>query len=263
MFLHNFSHFMQIWIFPPGLILILMLAGFILGWCKLPMGKQLVAVAYILFWLLSTPLLAQCLIDGLQNRYKPIPTTTSIDPVGTALVVLGSGIENAQEYLHKDVVSDQTMGRVNYAAYLNRQTHVPIIVSGGNRDNIARSEAMLMREMLEESYGINVAAMETESHTTLEQGTLMVTLLKANNIHTIYVVTHAWHMPRSMYAFKKAFQGQDLTVLPAPMGYIGLKSDSFAINLLPSINALKTSVYAIHEYIGLGWYHVYEHIKSA
>ncbi len=254
---------MQIWFFPPGLILILMLAGFILSWCKIPFGKILIGGAYILFWLFSSPLFAQFLINGLQTQYIPVQTTLPIDPTGTAIVVLGSGIERAPEYTSKDVVSEKTMERVNYAAYLNKQTHLPIIVSGGNRDNIARSEAVLMREMLEESYGINVKALEPHSTSTEEQGQLMVPVLKANNIHTVYLVTNAWHMPRSIYAFQNAFQGQDLTVIAAPMGFIDLKADSFIINLLPSINALKTSVYALHEYIGITWYHLYHPAKSA
>jgi uncharacterized SAM-binding protein YcdF (DUF218 family) len=256
MFLHNFSHFMQIWLFPPGLILILMLIGFILYWSKSAFGKKLIGFSYVLFWLLSMPLLAQFLIDTLQTKYNPVLLGTPIDTNATAIVVLGSGVEKADEYLKKDVASEKTMQRTNYAAFLSKHTQLPIITSGGNRDNVARSEAVVMREMLEDNYDIKVKATETDSHTTEEQAHLLVPILTANSIHTIYLVTNAWHMPRSVLAFQNAFAGQNFIIVPAPMGYINLKADSFLINLLPSINALKTSAYAMHEYTGLIWYHL-------
>ena len=249
---------MQIWVFPPGLILSLMLVGFILIGMKKKSGNKLLMLAFLLFWLLSTPWLGQALIDGLQKRYTPLNATQQrFTGTDTAIVVLGSGVDIAPEYQNKDVASEETMSRVIYAAYLSRHTQLPIIVSGGNSDQLAHYEADLMRDLLQDNYGITVKAVETQSHNTEEQSQMLVPILKRHAIKTVYLVTHAWHMPRSIYAFEESFHANAITVIPAPMGFIALKSDSFVINLLPSINALRTSVYAMHEYLGLAWYHFY------
>jgi uncharacterized SAM-binding protein YcdF (DUF218 family) len=249
---------MQIWTFPPGLILLLMLIGFLLVACGFRSGKKMVVATYILFWLLSTPLVAQAMINCLQKQYSPLqPASLSQQTINPEIVVLGSGLENSPEYSSKDSVSAITMSRVHYAAYLHKLTHADILVSGGNKDNSGRTEAALMRELLQDSYQIPVNTVETTSRNTQEQSTLLVPILKQNNIHRIYLVTNAWHMPRTIYAFKNSLKTQDVQIIPAPMGYISLKSESLFINLLPSLNALNTSAIALHEYTGIIWYHVH------
>jgi uncharacterized SAM-binding protein YcdF (DUF218 family) len=262
MFIHNFSHFMEIWFLPPGLVLLPMLIGLVLMLGNYRSGKLLVVSAFLMLWSLSSPMCAQYLIGGLQSQYSPVQPAAHLNEKDSAIVVLAYGVDDAREYDKKDVLSDKSMQRVNYAAYLNKQTHIPLIVSGGNRDNIGRFEADMMQEMLEEYYHLKVAAAEAHSHNTQEQSQLIIPILKQKNIHTIYLVTNAWHMPRSMYTFQNALKPQGLTVIAAPMGYISLKSGSFVINLLPSIHALQTSVYAIYEYIGIGWYHIQHSIKT-
>lgn len=258
MTLHNFSHFIQNWLFPPGLILLLMLCGYGLSFKWRRFGKAVMMFAFVLLWLVSTPFIAQQLIDGLQNQYAPLQIEQAVTAANqTAIVVLGSGIENAVEYDNKHMLSEHTLSRLHYAAYLNTKTHLPIIVSGGNRDNKAYTEARLMREVLRDTYKITAPWQEDASQNTEEESRLLVPIAAAHGIHTIYLVTHAWHMPRSMYAFKRAFQPAGLTVIPAPMGYLALKkSDNTLVNCLPALDALNASVYAIHEYIGLLWYRV-------
>jgi uncharacterized SAM-binding protein YcdF (DUF218 family) len=261
MFLHNLSHYLLLLTLPPGLILIILLLGFILNWCKLRLGKILIATGYILLWLLSTQLFAQCLIDGLQKQYSPL-APTSITTHNAAIVVLGMGVTPALEYERKDVVSEKTMARVNYAAYLSKKTGLPVITSGGNRDSIGHFEAELMGNMLNQDYAVKVIGAEQKGRNTDEQSRLIIPILKANNIHTVYLVTNAWHMPRSMYAFKTALAGQDVQVIAAPMGYIALKSENTILNLMPFLNALQTSAYAMYEYFGLVWYHLHQPIYS-
>jgi uncharacterized SAM-binding protein YcdF (DUF218 family) len=249
---------MQIWVFPPGLILLLMLIGFLFTQMGSAFGKKLSVFAYIIFWLLSSPLGAQALIDGLQKNYLPLTAEHLGKSAQTQIVVLGSGIEASPEYAAKSTLSDKTLARVHYTAYLYKQIHAPILVSGGNRDYFGHSEADLMQSELQNSYATPVAASENTSRNTQEQSTLLVPILKANNVRRIYLVTNAWHMPRSLYVFKIALLNADLSIIPDPMGYIELKSkkDTYT-NFLPSLNALNTSAIALHEYIGLAWYHFY------
>ncbi len=256
MHLHNFSHFMQIWVFPPGLILLLMLIVLFLN--GRAFGKKLSVFTFIIFWFLSAPLGAQTLIDGLQKNYVPLNPNHLPKATGAQIIVLAHGIQGSPEYAEKSTLTNETLARVHYTAYLYKQIHAPIIVSGGNRDYFGHSEADLMQYELQNSYSTPVAGSENTSRNTQEQSTLLVPILKANNVRSIYLVTHAWHMPRTMYAFRTAFANAGVTIIPAPMGYIELKSKDFMYaNLLPSLNALNTSAIALHEYIGLAWYHIY------
>jgi uncharacterized SAM-binding protein YcdF (DUF218 family) len=248
---------MIIWLFPPGLILLLMLIGFLFSARGYAIGRKINIFAFVLFWLLSTPYFAQWLIDGLQKQYTPLPANTLASSKNSEIVVLGSGVEDAPEYAGKDNLSQKSLARVQYTAYLSSFTHAPIIVSGGNRDNMGRSEADLMQSVLQKSFHAPVSNSENTSRNTQEQSTLLVPILKKKNIHQIYLVTNAWHMRRSMYAFKKAFSNTDITIIPAPMGYIALKSQNVFINLLPFLNALNTSVIALYEYLGIFWYRIY------
>jgi uncharacterized SAM-binding protein YcdF (DUF218 family) len=258
MHLHNFSHFMQIWVFPPGLILLLMLIGILFTLAGSAFGKKLSVFTFIIFWFLSSPLGAQALIDGLQKNTVPLDPHDLTPEAQTQIIVLGAGIQGSPEYADKSTLSEKTLARVHYTAYLYKQIHAPILVSGGNRDYFGHSEADLMQSELQNSYSTPVAAVENTSRNTQEQSTLLVPILKANNVRRVYLVTHAWHMPRSLYAFKTAFAKADVIIIPAPMGYIDLKSkDYMYANLLPSLNALNTSAIALHEYIGLAWYHFY------
>lgn len=93
-------------------------------------------------------------------------------------------------------------------------------------------------------YGISVSLVEKKSRNTLEESNEMAKILLKNNINTI---THAQHMPRSLLAFKM----EHVNVIPALMGFVLLKLHNSIINLLPSLEALNASTFAMHEYVGL------------
>lgn len=84
----------------------------------------------------------------------------------------------------------------------------------------------------------------------MENAIFSQSLLSHAKIKRIYLVTHAWHMPRSVAAFRQA----GLDVIPAPMGF---ESKTTGINygdFLPSAHSLaKTSLWA-HEILGTLWY---------
>lgn len=251
----DFSHFMQIWVFPPGLIIILAVLGILLRFYQKSWGKNLLIIAFVIFWMLSTPVVTQRLVDLLQNQFAPLQLRElyQVDRK-SAVVILGAGIDHAREYKNKHVLSSMTFKRLHYAAHLYARTKLPIIVSGGNKDHSADTEASLMSETLNESYHIKTRALENRSRNTYEEALFLAPILAEQQITRIYLVTHAWHMPRSMYAFSKVFKEKNVQVIPAPTGYISLLSEEQLANYLPSIKALDASVYVLHELIGLAWY---------
>ena len=252
MSLTQISHFIQIWIFPPGLIVLLLLMSFIIRIYSLRTAKLLAIFAFLSLWILSAPLFVQKFIDSLQNQYLPLSLNQTIDShPHAAILVLGSGAEDAPEYSNKSKPSDQSLSRLHYAIYLHKKLHLPIIVSGGNKNNTAHTEAELMGNELNTNYQIPILAMETKSINTQDESQRIVSILKQCNIDTVYLVTHAMHMPRSMYIFKHSFARHGLTIIPAPMGYITIQSAERFSNYLPLLNGLTASVFAMHEYVGM------------
>lgn len=252
--LYSISHFIQIWLFPPGLILLLFLIGFILVTRQRTVGKILILSTFVIFWLFSTPIISQRLIDGLQKQYIPLSLNTIIpQEKDSAIIVLGSGVESAIEYADKHTVSDKTLSRLHYAAYLYNIAQVPIIVSGGNRVDSTGTEADLMHETLEQNH-IPVMIIENKSRNTKDEAILLAPLLKNRGIRRVYLITHACHMPRSMISFKQSLNALGISVIPAPMGYITLQTDKRLSNYLPLLNALNATVLALHEYVGIVWY---------
>lgn len=251
MIFHYISEFIQTIILPPGIILILGFSGLLVMARSQLVGKALIYFSFISLWSLSTPIFADKLIAQLQSQYpaldlNTLPHSTS----SSAIIVLGGGSNAAEEYEMKHSVSDITLSRLRYAVYLVNKTHLPIIVSGGNNKNPLFTEANLMQNVLQNDYKISVNYIENKSINTLEESKYLIPLLIQHKIKTVYLVTNAWHMPRSMQAFKQ----NDIDIIPAPMGSISLKHDQFILNYLPSLNALSTSALAIHEFIGMLWY---------
>ena len=87
---------------------------------------------------------------------------------------------------------------------------------------------------------------ESQSRDTRENALLTASMLKADGVTHIALVTHAWHMPRSV----RQFEAAGLLVTPAPMGFV--RSDlSPLLQWLPSGKGLRDSSWVIREWLGL------------
>lgn len=248
------SHYMQPWLLPPGLNILLVVLGLCI-WCYWPtVGKIISIVGFISLWLLSTPIVAYNMIDILQNKYAMLqPDSLDNSQPDDAIVVLGGGDSVEAEYGYKHTVSDFTLHRLKYTAYLHNKTHLPIIVSGGKSNGSMDAEADLMDSLLQDNYNIKADIKEDKSLTTADESKYIASILKQKQFHGIYLVTNAWHMPRSVFIF----QCLGIKVTPAPMGYYVYGPGYALISFLPNMDALYASSIAIHEFMGLFWYHLY------
>lgn len=200
---------------------------------------------------MSTPFIANNLIDHLQNRYPLVDVNRSDDiPDKSAILVLGGGQKTNREYGNQANVSDVTLQRINYAAFLHQKLSLPVIVSGGKNIGDVDTVADLMEKNLQEQHQIPVLFKEIKSMNTADESHYLDPLLKSNHINHVYLVTNAWHMVRSVYIFKCA----GINVTPAPMGYYDYGPGYALISFLPNIDAYYVSNIALHEYIGLVWY---------
>ena len=234
---------------PPGLLILLGLVGLAVMRASPRIGRGLTFFSLIAILLLSLPIVSSSLLRLLEPPYVD-PAT---DKRGGAIVVLGAGsYSGAPEYGH-DTVGRVSLERLHYAAYLQRRVRKPVLVSGGNPLRGEWSEAAQMQSALKD-FGVAATWVEEGSNNTLENARMSFRLLHAAGIKTVYVVTHAWHMPRARFAFERA----GFTVIPAPTGYT-TRVRVTLLDFVPGGKALFDSGIFFHEVAGLVWYR----LKSA
>lgn len=230
----------------PFNLLILFGVGIALLSRRPRLGRNLIITAWLTLWVLSTPVISATLLQSLEKapplQLDRLPTDVD------AIVVLGGGTYcNAPEY-GKDTVSTYALERLRYAAELHRRTGKPILVTGGKLANTI-AEAVFMKETLEHDFQVPVRWLEDQSRDTMENARFSAEVLKDQGIQRIFLVTHAWHIPRAQAAFEKAgFQ-----VVPAPTKFTTYCQWTPLV-LLPTSSALTVSANALHEWIGLVWY---------
>lgn len=238
------------WLIAPGGVLLLAGWGLWRQRRHPRSGKALLVLSLALLWALSMPWVARTLLKSLEpERSDPLRA-----PPAQAIVVLGGGQYHAAPEYGADTVSEATLVRLRYAAHLHRQSGKPVLVSGGAPEGSPTSEAQAMKTVLETEFRVPVIWAETASNTTLENARASQVLLAPLGIKRIYLVTHAWHMPRAQRVFTQA--GFD--VVPAPTQF----ATHFRLTLLdfmPNASALRDSSRFLHEIVGLVWYR----IKSA
>jgi uncharacterized SAM-binding protein YcdF (DUF218 family) len=240
------TNLVSAFLLPPLNLLIVAGIGLWL-WHKRPfIARTLLGISFALLWLLSTPYIA----DGLLHRLEGEPYATDTGkPLADAIVVLGGGTYfHAPEY-GGDTVGKETLERLRFAAKLHRETGKPILVTGGKPLGNSLSEGQQMKQVLEQEFKVPVRWVEGESDNTLQNAQLSYAVLKEAGIQRIYLVTHAWHMPRSVHAFQSAgFQ-----VVPAPTAYT-TRYRTDLLTFIPNAGALRDSRIFMHELIGMFWY---------
>ncbi len=241
-----YTNFISAFLLPPLNLLLVAALGLWL-WHKRPfLARLLLTASFGLLWLLSTPYFAEALLHELEG--KPYVNDTK-RPQAEAIVVLGGGTYfHAPEY-DGDTVGKETLERLRYAAKLYRETLKPILVSGGTPLGNRVSEAKQMKQVLEHEFNVPVQWTEEHSDNTLENARLSQQLLKQTGITRIYLVTHAWHMPRAMQVYSDA----GFKVVPAPTAYTTrYRTDLLAF--VPNAYALRDSRTFMHELLGMWWY---------
>ena len=232
---------------PPGSLLLLAAIGALVAWRHPRSARALVALSLVALYTLSTPFAA----DGLLGMLEPAARDPLADKNGQAIVALGGGTYFSAPEYGMDTVSSATLVRLRYAAQLHRALDKPIMVTGGAPQGNPFSEAALMKQVLEADFHVPVQWMEHGSNNTLENARLSYDVLAAADVRRIYLVTHAWHMPRARLAFEHA----GFVVLPAPTGF-STRYQLTALDFLPSAEALVRSNRFFREFIGIGWYYL-------
>jgi len=241
------TNLLAAFLLPPLSLLLLLALGIWLLFRRNKFAKLVIVSAFLLLWLCATPYCAEGLLHQLEARTRALQAPHQ---TADAIIVLGGGTYfHAPEYGNQDTVSDGTLLRLRYAAKLQRETGKPVLVTGGRPLGNAVSEAQQMRASLEQDFKTTVRWVEDASDNTFENARYSFDTLQKAGITKIYLVTHAWHMPRAAQAFRRA----GFEVIEAPTAFT-TRYQTDLLAFIPRAEAVRDSKIFVHEAIGLAWY---------
>ena len=251
--------------FPGCCITILILLRILLRKKILKKTKRNLVLGIVVFYTITTPFFARFLIMPLE-RIDITPAEIALkknsDWNNGIIVVMGDSIKTPIPFL-PGIRSDfepgsRTLMRLDMAYRLNRKTGMPIIVSGGNYDfSEGISAATIMKDTLV-LWGISseIVVEEINARTSKENASYAIQLIP-NKVERIFLVTSAFHMKRSIFAFKRAMKKvlRHFIIIPIPCDY-SYSENVTIYDFIPNGISLVTFGVAIHEYIGFLFYFV-------
>ncbi len=237
-------------LFPPGIIVLMIALVLATATIRPRFFSKLLFYAMFLLWLFSIPAFGYWLTDWLQNQY---PALQSVPSDADVIVVLGAGQTRGEnEFGDRAMLGGKALERARYAGYLAKRSGLPVITTGAAPRDHAVSHARLMQEFLSRELGVRRVLIEDQSTTTFENARNVAGLMRQRGFKKAVLVTHAWHMPRAVDAFRFF----DVPVYPAPTARARPDaSESGYYAWLPSARALRQSQMALHELVGRLYYH--------
>ena len=281
------TKFIEPWLLFPGIVIVFLAAGAIilLGIVRhhrivlraariarpllvLSVATLTVAVA---LYALSTDALADRLMRRLESAYvaggeaaltaqgasaadgAALPPALPPAFAPDAVVVLGGGVvASSPAEDGAPALSAEAESRLVYGFRLARSLGVPIVVSGGTVFGEGPAEGDVAAALLIElGMPPEMIRVEAASRTTAENA-----IFSARDFTPVRpaVVTSAYHMRRSLFAFRAA----GLDPIPAPCVFRAsnppepLRPDHF----LPNVHALESSSIVWRETVGYWWYRI-------
>ena len=226
---------------PPAGPLLLAALGLLLIRRRPRLGKSLAWSGLALLWLLATPAVTKPMLATVED----VPPLDIAQAKGAqAIVVLGGGSYHAAPEYGGDTVSRWSLERIRYAARLQRETGLPLLVSGGAPLG-GVAEGRSMRAALEREFGAKVRWVEDASADTRENARLSAPMLREAGVRRILLVTHAWHMQRALGEFAAA----GLEIVAAPTGY-ETGAPPTPLDWLPGPGGLWAGRIALNERLG-------------
>lgn len=199
------------------------------------------ALGMTILYICSTPYFSHQLIQAVTFTQK---LTIEDYKKAQAIVVLGGGLRDSNELFSNYAIAAAPLERMRYAAYLHKQTGLPILVTGGSPEG-REPEAKIMAQELNDFFHVPVTWIEEKSNVTEENATFSKPILMQAGIQHIVLVTNQWHMKRAKMLFERegfnvlaasttAHQALDIGILP----------------FIPQAQALQNSSIALKEWIG-------------
>lgn len=239
---------------PPAPMIFGVLIGAKLLSTRTRWGWGLILLSTLCLWISSTMGWSDFLARHFLETPEPMSERRIAElrraPGKTAIVVLGGGVEELAPEYGAANLTGTSLERLRYALRLSRTTQIPIAFSGGVgwAQGHGTPEAEVAARIAASEFGTPLKWAEATSRDTVENAAKTIPILKEDGIKRIILVTHGWHMPRAMTAFKRQAHGQ-MIVEAAPMG-LGQRSTTPLMQWLPTGDGAIQSRRVTTELIG-------------
>ena len=227
---------------PVGLTILLLAAAILFK------RIRFVVAALLVVGVGSMPIVSDALVGVLESRYPRL--TVAECPPAEAVVVLGGTVVDWTEGQSR-VEWSSAVDRFEQGVALVEKGRAPLLVLSGGRldwlegepwEGDALRQAAIRRGVKAESIRVirGVAVTADEARAVRELG-----------MERVILVTSAFHMPRSVFLFKRA--GVD--VVPFPADYQTRSRFRFdPLSLVPQAAGLEKTELAVKEFYGLLYY---------
>lgn len=231
-------------IMPPFNVILLLIFAFcclVFRWRKTGLFSMLLSI--FMLYVLSIPYTSRLLHDSLVTEDR---LTLNDYREAQAIVLLGGGLRDSKELFSKLAISQIALERLRYAAFLQKETQLPLLITGSSPNGT--SEARVMADELDKFFQIPTKWLEEKAKTTKENALFSHQILQQEGINKIVLVTNQWHMQRA----KMLFEQQGFSVLPASVGS-GETPETYGLNLMyfiPTAGAINSNMLALKEWVG-------------
>lgn len=252
--IESWKPYLSTLLLPPVPFLFLVLVGARLMFRRRLLAWFLILLSVAGIWLSCTTAIAHLLYVG---AVKPPPPLTEAQVAElkkaprTVVVVLGGGRRvRAPEYGVSEL-NDRSHARLRYGVWLAKETSLPLAFSGGvgHGAEPGATEAEVAARAAERDYGRPIRWLEAASRDTHENAQKSVPLLQAQGIEQIVLVTHGYHMPRSLRNFERADATGKMRIIAAPMG-VPASGRLRAVDWMPSLRGFEDTRLLLHEWVG-------------
>jgi len=205
---------------------------------KKKFAKPLIIISFLIYYFFSIAPIADLIIKPLETKY-PVITKQALKKTQTVVLLLGS--KQGSQIRSNEVL------RLNKAS--NKPLKIYISGSVALRPDIKAGQE-LKNYLIERGIKSKNIILEDKSKNTYQSAKYLAPILKDNKF---LLVTSSYHMPRSIYLFKKF----NTNPIPAPTD-IKIKKGYDILDFFPKANNLEKTDAAFHEYIGLFYYKIFK-----
>jgi len=232
---------------PLPVVIVILAVGLILIWPlkKKKAGWIIAAVSFLFLLLLGYGVAGDLMLGSLENQY-PAPTDIESHANIKWVVVLGGGMNSDSRMPITSQLSNGSAVRAVEGIRIYRcLPGAKLLFSGGPVFNpVPEGQGMAQLAL---ALGVPRDEMMAEilSRDTEEQARLIKHLVGTDSI---YLVTSAVHMPRSMALFKNA----EIPCIAAPTDFLSKKELQFnPSRLFPNSTGFRKAEAGWHEYLGM------------
>jgi uncharacterized SAM-binding protein YcdF (DUF218 family) len=216
-------------------------------------GVSRLAASRLKLWLLAALTAATLLtwppVEWLLSRHleAAYPVQPFRVPPGVqAIVVLSSDVSPAQFERPYALPDQETFNRCRHAAWIYRNSQLPVLVSGGGGKRGIPPFSVAMRELLLNN-GVPPGQIWVEEGSVNTHGNALrsAKILREHGVQRIALVVDARSMRRAEACFRK--EGIDVAAAPSKFMYLSANLQDW----LPGWRAIRGNELTLHETAGL------------